>query len=41
MPKLIRMNLVITALEYLYTTEEPFNFWNVYMDRQLLLWQNR
>lgn len=41
MPKLIKMNLVITALEYLYTTEEPFNFWNVYVDRQLLLWQNR
>ena len=40
MPKLIRINLVITVLEYLYNTEGPFNFWNVYMGRQLLLWQD-
>lgn len=40
MPKLIRINLVITVLEYLYNTEGPFNFWNVYKGRQLLLWQD-
>lgn len=33
MPKLIRINSVITVLEYLYNTEGPFN-WSVYMDRQ-------
>ena len=33
MPKLIRINLVITVLEYLYNTEGPFN-WSVYMEWQ-------
>ena len=33
MPKLIRTNLVITVLEYLYSTGGPFN-WSVYMERQ-------
>lgn len=40
MPKLIRINLVTTVLEYLYNTEGPFNFWNVYKGQQLLLWQD-
>lgn len=39
MPKLIRINLVITVLEYLYNIEGPFN-WSVYMDWQPLLWQD-
>lgn len=42
-PRLIWMKLVRRALEYLSTREGPckFNFCNVYVDWQLLLWQKR